>query len=58
MILGIIQVGVDVVFALGLTVLAAAHLSGRTFSEEWAIFTDEMESRLQKLESKVDNGSK
>lgn len=53
----ILQVGIDVVFALALIVLIAAHVSGRTFSAEWKVFRDTTIGRLHKLESKFDGGT-
>lgn len=53
----ILQIGIDVVFALMLTVLIAAHFSGRTFSAEWKVFRDTTLGRLRTLESQVDGGA-
>jgi hypothetical protein len=53
----ILQIAVDVVFALALGVLIAAHVSGRSFSAEWKVFRDTTLGRLRALEGKIDGGT-
>lgn len=49
-----VQIVVDVVFAWGLIVLAAAHISGRTTGAELDVFREAVEHELSKIRAKVD----
>lgn len=51
-----IQVLIDVAFALGLILLAAAHISGRTTSAELEVFREVVEYELDKIKARVEGG--
>lgn len=49
------QILIDVVFAIGLLVLASAHIAGRSTSDELDVFRDIVEHELAKIGAKVDS---
>lgn len=51
-----IQVLIDIVFALGLILLAAAHISGRTTSAELDVLREIVEHDLDKIRGEIDAG--
>lgn len=52
----LIQFIVDVLFAVGLLALAAAHFSGRDVGTELDVFRDVTERDIERLESMIDGG--
>jgi len=57
MIFNIIQTAIDVVFFLGLIVLAAAHFSGRTTGAELDVVRETLGYEIDKLRAEVDGGA-
>lgn len=51
-----IQVLIDIVFALGLILLAAAHIAGRTTSAELDVLREVVEHDLDKIRGEIDGG--
>ena len=51
-----IQILIDVVFALGLITLAAAHFSGRTTGAELDVVRETLGYEIDKLRAKIDGG--
>lgn len=51
------QILVDVVFAVGILILAAAHLAGRTTGAEIDVLRETVDHELTKIWSKVDGGT-
>lgn len=49
-----IQVLIDIVFALGLILLAAAHIAGRTTGAELDVLRDIVEHDLDKIRGEID----
>lgn len=54
----VLQVLIDVVFALGLIVLAAAHIAGRSTSAELDVLRDAVDHEIGKLWAKIDGGKR
>ena len=52
------QILIDVVFALGLIILAAAHLSGRTTSSEIDVLREVVDHELDKIRGEIDGGKR
>jgi hypothetical protein len=52
------QILIDIVFALGLIVLAAAHIAGRNVGDELDVVRDAFERDLERLEARLDGGAK
>ena len=52
------QILIDVVFALGLIVLAAAHIAGRTTGAELEVLRQTVDYELDKITAKLDGGKK
>lgn len=51
------QILIDVVFALGLIVLAAAHFAGRTTGAELDVVRKTLGYEIDKLRAKIDGGT-
>jgi len=51
------QILIDVVFALGLIVLAAAHIAGRTTGAELDVVRETLGYEIDKLRAKIDGGA-
>ena len=50
------QILIDVLFGLGLLVLAAAHISGRTTGAELDVIRDSLGHDIDELRAKIDGG--
>lgn len=46
------QILIDIIFALGLIVLAAAHIAGRSIEAEFDVFREFVDGELDKLRGK------
>jgi hypothetical protein len=53
-----VQVVIDVIFACGLIVLAAAHIAGRTTSAELDVLRQTVDYEFDKITAKIDGGAK
>lgn len=52
------QILIDVTFALGMIVLACAHLAGRTTGAEIDVLREVVEHELDKIRGELDGGKR
>ncbi|HET9817695.1 MAG TPA: hypothetical protein VFP92_00835 [Rhodanobacteraceae bacterium] len=52
------QILIDIVFGLGILILAAAHLAGRNVGDELDVVRDAFERDLERLEGRINGGAK